>query len=113
MAERTHAEGVRACSEAALGDVLITLISFWVVAAIARTRNWVLHASRAHTFVFVACGLVATAVIELVAVQGGRWSYDARMPTLPLMGIGLIPLAQWLLLPPLVLWLVRRQLYVR
>ncbi|WP_205527550.1 hypothetical protein [Halomonas sp. JS92-SW72] len=32
------------------------------------------------------------------------------MPTLPLLGTGLAPLLQWLLLPPLIVWLARRQL---
>jgi hypothetical protein len=32
------------------------------------------------------------------------------MPVVPGVGIGLSPLIQWLALPPLVIWLVRRQL---
>jgi len=110
MGERPHADGVRACTEAAAGDALITLLSFWVVAAVARSRNWVPYPSSKRTFLFVACGIVATAGIELAALRVGRWTYDARMPILPLMGIGLVPLAQWLVLPPVVLWLVRRHL---
>lgn len=38
------------------------------------------------------------------------WQYTEAIPTLPLLGTGLSPLLQWSLLPPLVLWLVRRQL---
>jgi len=39
-----------------------------------------------------------------------RWSYSDLMPTLKLAGIeiGLSPLLQWLLLPPLALFLARR-----
>jgi hypothetical protein len=33
-----------------------------------------------------------------------------QMPRLPLLGTGLAPLLQWLLIPPLVAWLVRRQI---
>ena len=82
MGERPHADGVRACTEAAAGDALITLLSFWVVAAVARSRNWVLYPSSKRTFLFVACGIVATAGIELAALRVGRWTYDARMPIL-------------------------------
>ncbi|WP_162899861.1 hypothetical protein [Halomonas sp. JS92-SW72] len=39
-----------------------------------------------------------------------RWQYGELMPTLPLLGTGLAPLLQWLLLPPLIVWLARRQL---
>ena len=42
--------------------------------------------------------------------QRGRWEYAEAMPRLPLLGTGLAPLLQWLLIPPLVIWLVRRQI---
>jgi hypothetical protein len=32
------------------------------------------------------------------------WSYAAAMPRLPVLGTGLTPVAQWLVLPPLGLW---------
>jgi hypothetical protein len=32
------------------------------------------------------------------------------MPIVPWIRVGLLPALQWLLLPPLVLWFVRRQL---
>ena len=32
------------------------------------------------------------------------------MPIVPVVGIGLTPLLQWLLIPPLAIWFVRRQL---
>jgi hypothetical protein len=32
------------------------------------------------------------------------------MPRLPVIGTGLLPLLQWLVIPPLVLWFVRRQI---
>jgi hypothetical protein len=113
MAERSHAEGVRLCSVAAVGDAFITLVSFWLVAFMARTWGWVLHPSRGQTLVFVACGIAVTATIELLAVHAGRWSYAHGMPTLPVLKIGVVPLAQWLVLPPNVLLLVRRQLHLR
>jgi hypothetical protein len=36
------------------------------------------------------------------------WAYTEWMPTLPLIGYGLAPFAQWLLVPPLALWWARR-----
>jgi hypothetical protein len=32
------------------------------------------------------------------------------MPTLPVLGTGLLPLLQWIFLPPLIAWFVHRQL---
>lgn len=36
--------------------------------------------------------------------------YAEAMPTLPVLGAGFAPLLQWTLLPPIVMWFVRRQL---
>ena len=58
-----------------------------------------------------AIGLIVTIALEYWATQiGGRWEYAEAMPRLPLLGTGLAPLLQWLLIPPLVIWLVRRQI---
>ncbi|MBW3629637.1 MAG: hypothetical protein KY464_10090 [Gemmatimonadetes bacterium] len=46
---------------------------------------------------------IATRVLDL-------WQYSEAMPTLPLLDTGITPLLQRILLPPLVLRLVRRQL---
>ncbi|MBW3661220.1 MAG: hypothetical protein KY397_06260, partial [Gemmatimonadetes bacterium] len=56
--------------------------------------------------------LVATTVLlEWLSVDvWRRWDYARSMPTLPLTGTGLAPLLQWLLLPPLAIWLARRHL---
>ncbi len=60
---------------------------------------------------FVAIGLIVTIALEYWATQiGGRWEYAEQMPRLPLLGTGLAPLLQWVLIPPLVVWLVRRQI---
>jgi hypothetical protein len=32
------------------------------------------------------------------------------MPVVPLLEVGLSPLLQWIVLPPLIVWFVRRQL---
>jgi hypothetical protein len=48
--------------------------------------------------------------MEALYLHLGRWGYTDTMPTLPLTPIGLVPLAQWLVLPPIILWLAQRQL---
>ena len=40
------------------------------------------------------------------------WTYSEWMPVVPGLGTGLTPLLQWLLLPPLGLWLCRRRFAV-
>jgi len=43
-------------------------------------------------------------------MRGSRWAYSEAMPHLPVLGTGLLPLLQWLVIPPLVLWFIRRQI---
>ncbi len=54
----------------------------------------------------MATGLLLTIVFELLATKYlDRWQYSDLMPVLPYLEVGLVPLLQWLALPPLSLWL--------
>lgn len=111
MPSSPHWQATKVCSLATVGDVAITLVSFWVVAAVSRTRTWVLQPSAPQVFVFTMTGIVVTVIAERVATELlYLWTYADRMPTLPLLSTGLLPLLQWMILPPLVIWFVQRQL---
>lgn len=106
-----HGEAVLFCTRAALGDVLIALAAFWVVALARGDRGWLRRPDRRAVLGFVAVGLLVTVGLEWHATEvAGRWHYSELMPTVPLLGTGLLPLLQWLLLPPLVVWFARRQI---
>lgn len=106
-----HWEGVIVCTQATLGDVVITLLAFWAAAALVRSRAWIEQRNRRAALAFVAVGVAATVLLEWLATDAlGRWSYAPSMPVLPVLGTGLAPLLQWLVLPPLVIWFGRRQL---
>jgi hypothetical protein len=36
-----HWKGVKICSQATFGDMMIALIAFWSVAGIVRSRSWI------------------------------------------------------------------------
>jgi hypothetical protein len=106
-----HWEGVKICSQATFGDVIIALIAFWSIAVIVRSRSWIKQPNGWEIAGFIVVGVLITIGLEALATDVlGRWQYGDSMPTLPVLGTGLLPLLQWLLLPPLVLWFVRRQL---
>lgn len=106
-----HWDGVAACTQATFGDAAISLVAFWSVAAFARSRRWILAPSATQIWSFVLVGVVTTIAFEALATGVlERWSYSPSMPTLPILGTGLFPLLQWILLPPLTIWFVRRQL---
>jgi hypothetical protein len=107
----THWAGVVACTQATFGDAAISIVAFWCVAAFAKSRSWIIKPSPFQIGSFVMVGVVITIAFEALAtVLLDRWSYSPSMPTLPLLGTGLLPLLQWILLPPLTIWFVRRQL---
>jgi hypothetical protein len=61
--------------------------------------------------VFVLAGVATPAVLEWHATRVvSRWAHAAAMPMLPGMGIGLLPVLQWVVVPLAVVWFVRRQL---
>ena len=110
MATAEHWPTVQFCTGAALGDAVIALAGFGAVAGF-RSRSWVLHPSRGEIIAFTGVGLAITVVLEWLATDVlGRWAYASTMPTLPVLGTGLLPIAQWTILPPLIIWFARRQI---
>lgn len=106
-----HWQGIRTCAAATLGDAAIALVSFWTVAIVAHSRAWILQPSSGQVVGFVAVGVLITLVGEWVFTEKiVRWTYADSMPTLPVLGTGLLPLLQWMILPPLLVWIVHRQL---
>ena len=113
MANAPHVEVIKGCLQATLGDMVIMLIAYGSISLLARNRRWVLAPSRRQLALFIAIGVAITAAIEWLATRGHwveRWAYSQRMPVVPGVGIGLAPLVQWIVLPLLVVWFVRRQL---
>lgn len=81
-------------------------VAFWV-----HSRAWILHPSTAELAGFVAVGVLITTVIEWVLTGVlDRWTSAPSMPTLFVFGTGSLPLLQWFIPPPLIVWLVHRQL---
>lgn len=105
-----HMSVVRMCTQASIGDGVISVLAYWSAVLIARSRNWIHAMTVTPTVTYLAAGLVITIVMERLAIDvWDRWQYAPNMPELPLLGTGLLPLLQWLILPPLILWIVRQQ----
>ena len=110
MAEQPHWLGVKTCTLATLGDAGIALAAFWVTAGYAKTRHWIFRPRAIQIGIFVGFGVAVTMIFEVLSTRLlGRWAYVEAMPTFPLLGVGLVPVLQWLVIPPLVLWFARRQ----
>jgi len=102
---------IRNCTLATVGDVGIMLTSFWVVAAVSKSLQWVRQPDRRQIGIFTLIGVLITVIFEDLATRWlGIWTYADSMPTVPILGTGLLPLLMWLLIPPLTIWFVKRQL---
>jgi hypothetical protein len=105
-----HWHAILVCLQATIGDVAIALVAFGAGAWLGGQVRWFLKPSGKALAAYVSTGLVATFFLERHALAAGRWSYSELMPVIPILGVGLVPLLQWALLPPLYLYLARRLL---
>lgn len=97
----------RAALHCTLGDAVIALTCALAAALLARAMPW-LHRTHRSDVVIVALGLLTTIVIEWVSTRWlGRWAYRELMPVDPLLGIGLSPVAQWVVVPTIALRILR------
>ncbi len=91
-----------------LGDLLILLVTYWIVALLNRDRNWYLNNILVNGFLFTLLGLGYTIYSEITNVNiKGNWDYTELMPIIPVIEIGGMPFIQWVLIPPVLLWLMR------
>jgi hypothetical protein len=103
------------CLVMSLGDGLLILLIFWIGGAFFRRPAWFEHPGvRGYLLMFLT-GLVIIIPLEGAMIYGVEWwRYTARMPLVPGLGVGLSPVAQMLVLPPLVfrvvaLWVGKSQ----
>ena len=82
----------------ALGDVVIALAMFVLAGMALGCADWPVSRPWAGGAIVVIGALAFTAWSEWYNVyRAGNWGYTANMPTI--LGIGLSPLLQWLILP--------------
>jgi hypothetical protein len=88
------------------GDILITAVTVTAAAALARLFCWRAFGWR-MVFTAIALGAAYTIFSEWLNVEiRHSWSYTAAMPVLPVLGTGLAPLLQWLVVPGLALAII-------
>jgi hypothetical protein len=97
----TPREIVSALFHCTLGDILITTVTLAIACVLAWHYSWRAFGWR-MIFAAIALGVGYTNLSEWLNVQIlRRWSYTAAMPVLPLIGTGLTPLLQWVIVPGL------------
>jgi len=91
------------CFVASLGDGLLVLLIFVAGWVTLRRQAWFTQPGVHGYLLMLAMGLVIGVSVEWIAVHlMERWTYTARMPLVPGLGVGIVPLLQMLVLPPLI-----------
>ena len=93
------------CLPMAVSDAAWTLALWAVVGGLAQASGR-LPASR--LVLLGLLGAVTAVAVERIALATGRWTYNALMPIVPLVQVGLWPVLQMTLLPVLSVWLSER-----
>jgi len=92
-----------------LVDVAILAGAAAIVALSRRDPRWVEHPSRRDLVLLAVLGVAYTSISEQVNVaMTGAWGYSTLMPVIPGTSIGLAPLLQWVVIPPVAVLLAAR-----
>ena len=109
-------EFMQHCIVPSLGDGLIVLLMFGIGWLLLRRPDWSDRPGIAGYTLMLLTGFALAVLIEWAALSVGRWSYSARMPQMPGLDVGVSPILQMLVLPPLIFrvtaWYLNRKMRV-
>lgn len=87
------------CLQGTIGDVAMILLAFYVVGAATGDRVWLLRSAKPPLAAFMGLAALQALSLEGLSVRLGRWAYLPSMPVDPILGLGLAPILQWLVIP--------------
>lgn len=92
-----------------VGDVLIALSSLVFALMLLNRGDWPARAYWRVASLALVLGLAYTLFSEWYNTKvAGLWAYSELMPVVPVIGVGLSPVAQWIALPLLGFWWARQ-----
>lgn len=95
------------CAVASVADGLLVLLIFWIGRFVIGRHDWYLRPGARGYAVLLLSGAVISIASEWLAIDGVRWwAYSPDMPLIPGVNVGLAPVTQMLVLPPLIFTLL-------
>lgn len=109
-----HTSGWRqiayAIAHCTVGDVMIAVLALTVALLLVGDLHWPAVSFTVVGGATIVAGFAYTIFSEwLNVVLRQSWAYAPAMPVLPPLGTGLSPMLQWLIVPSIALYFVRRQ----
>lgn len=91
------------------GDVMIATLSLILALLLEGTEEWPYRRFKAVALITILFGVGYTIYSEWRnTTLTQSWTYTSAMPSL--FGIGLSPLAQWIVIPSVIFWWIHRRL---
>lgn len=91
-----------------LGDVLLVFMVYGLVAWVQKDALWMKHFWRRGLILTLAFSITIALLAEWIALKLQLWNYNEKMPLVPVIGIGLSPFLQIILLPALTFYIGRK-----
>lgn len=98
------------CFIASIVDAITILLIYAGFAAYYRELTWLGRFSWKEAALIMAIGFIIATIYEKWAFAIDLWSYTSRMPMVPATDVGLLPVLQMMLLPPLTFYLTKKVL---
>ena len=89
------------------GDVMIAALTLIAAIVLVGRRKWPTGNYTVVAACAIAFGIGYTAFSEWLNLSRSNWAYSELMPIIPVLGVGLSPLLQWLVVPALAFSWVR------
>lgn len=107
--EGTWAEISYAVLHCTVGDVMIAGTCLLLAVALLGKGSWPLRRFGAVAAATIVLALGTTVFSEWLNTEvRGAWAYREAMPRLPVLGTGLTPVLQWIIVPLLAFWWAKR-----
>lgn len=96
----TYIQVVRGCTLASIGDAGIMVLAYSTASTFSKNRFWLEAPTITTVAIYLVAGEVVTVAVEHIALNlPFGWRYADTMPIVPVIGIGLLPFAMWIIVP--------------
>lgn len=93
---------------ATLFDAGFTVVIYLAMAVLKNEYFWLKRANIIDYLLVAVLGLGMATLVELRALDAGRWSYNELMPIVPVLEVGLTPLVQLAVLSVISFYILRK-----
>lgn len=91
------------------GDLMIASLSLLIALLVVGNLEWPYERFFAVMVTALGVGISYTVYSEWMNTTVRKtWEYSELMPTIPLLGVGLSPLMQWIVIPAISFWAIPR-----